>query len=489
VNRGLERGYGQYESTSFSYPTTVNRGLERGYGAYEPVGVSYPTTVNRGLERGYITELEGPFLRYPLPIGVVCVGITGQISFTLGTVLPATIDLTTLVVTIDYLLGSLPGPITVYDGGAGGFQPGYSGSVTDVSTPLENLQAVVIAADAGLQPQEIIRVQVTVDDNTAVPMYPPEQWEFCTTGIPVPEPIIIPGSDTIRGGVEAILAVEDTNLYDLTEDATLKGATLPGGWTTATTGTGSITPTVGGVVLATGGAPYSSATITNGTVFEHFDIVLDVELLGPGGARENLTVGELKFVMGSDLFRIVLDLDSQGLLVRSDMTAVGHNESGHAVRVTAPSRFSLQLVRRGAHVWAFYGTREDGVIEPLDNQRLLLNTERFTTGTGQVSFGIANSTRQVNVRTRISNFTVRSHSTVAGRLLESKVVRFKRVVGNIPAAELAEFGDAAIAVFGLFGETEDSDGFTYTLPAQRTVGQETNRRLLLVQDESIKDGD
>jgi hypothetical protein len=53
LNRGLERGWGSFESTMLSYPVSLNRGLERGYGAYEPVGMAYETTLNRGLERGY----------------------------------------------------------------------------------------------------------------------------------------------------------------------------------------------------------------------------------------------------------------------------------------------------------------------------------------------------------------------------------------------------------------------------------------------------
>ncbi len=70
LNRGLERGYGDWEPSNFTYPVTLNRGLERGYGSWEPINFTYPATNNRGLERGY-GSIDTAVDRAQLPLGLI----------------------------------------------------------------------------------------------------------------------------------------------------------------------------------------------------------------------------------------------------------------------------------------------------------------------------------------------------------------------------------------------------------------------------------
>jgi hypothetical protein len=480
LNRGLERGWGSFESTTLSYPVSLNRGLERGYGAYEPVGMAYETTLNRGLERGYITELEGPFLLYPSPVGTVCVVVASQLSFTLGAVLPRTVNLATLVVSIEYLLSHTPSPVTVYDGGAGGFQAGFTGSITDVSTTYENLQEFVVTPDAGWAELEIVRVTVDVDDDLGAPMFPTETWDFCTL-----EDIILytvaadPASDTFRGGAELVITSSGT-LQDTSEDETFLGhRTLPTPWTDVSTGSGAASIDFKrGLTLATGGAPGAVAAVRSATLLDHFDISVDMFTLGPQTARSEITEAALELICGAGELVVKVLRRPAGVVATSYYTVNGFTTPGGTVPLTSRS-FTLRLVRNGARVWAF-----------VDDTQLHSDGYFFAAGvTGTARIWVANNLTNSNVRCRVTNYKIESHARIGNRLLDNKTIIFRRLVGNVPAATLEEVGDAELAAFGLFGEAVDPTGFEYTLPTPRTVGRARNRLFELYSDEQQRDGD
>jgi hypothetical protein len=158
-----------------------------------------PVNANQTLEDGFVAEETGPFVTNEAPTGLEpCVDPITAVTFRIGTVLPRTLDLATLVVTLQE---GFDAPIIAYDGSAGGFQPGYSGSVTDVSTPLEDLRDVSITKDAGFPSDVVVRVFVALDDDLGTSLAPPVSWMFCAMGAFLATPDVIPKD----GGAEVIV--------------------------------------------------------------------------------------------------------------------------------------------------------------------------------------------------------------------------------------------------------------------------------------------
>lgn len=162
-------------------PVTVNRELDYDLVRVETDFVTtQPATINRAIESGFVSAITDPFVRDISPLGdsPCAPPESSSIEFTIGTVLPETVNLSTLVVTVRY---GVSAPVTVYNGGGGGFQAGWSGSVTDISTVDENLHRVVITPDIpGFPEFTPVAVTATAQNNLAVSPSPTPTWDFWT---------------------------------------------------------------------------------------------------------------------------------------------------------------------------------------------------------------------------------------------------------------------------------------------------------------------
>jgi hypothetical protein len=116
----------------------------------------------------FSTDTSAPVVTAPFPAnGLTGVDEDSNVSFTI-TDADAGVDLTSLIVRV--------GGVTVYDGGAGGFQPGYTGTVTDVGGG-----AYEVVVDPTLDMDSYADIDVTVDAQDLAPLpnvMPQYSWGF-----------------------------------------------------------------------------------------------------------------------------------------------------------------------------------------------------------------------------------------------------------------------------------------------------------------------
>lgn len=149
----------------------ANQTLEWSYGAKAATSRIVWGSPNQTLEWSYGAQHYGPFVRNMSPSACgCCVTATDTVSFQVGTVLPTTVALSTLVIT--FIINGVSTPVY-----AGGFQPGFSGTITDVSTAFEDLHDIEVMGD--LPGGAAIEIVVEVEDSLAVAMAPPVSWCFC----------------------------------------------------------------------------------------------------------------------------------------------------------------------------------------------------------------------------------------------------------------------------------------------------------------------
>jgi len=318
----------------------------------------------------------------------------------------------------------------------------------------------------------------------------PNAWltSFTLTAPPIRE------RDTIRGGLFLVFAAPDS-LVDTTRDRSLLSTSLPAGWNSLTSGSGGVRPTLAGLELDTGVTAGSVAGLESTDAYLRFDIAVDVELVHPTGATSSavdLAVLEARTGSGA-IARVRLRRGwgtNPALTVGfGDMVPVtGPVLTGGIVDAGARELYTLRIVRHEEYVWGFLGVRSsDGTT--YTSLTKVLDFTQFPTDTGLVRFYVSNPGYSARVRSRFTNYTVRSHARVGKRLLDNKVdVSRRRLAGNVPAATVQELGRHDIHLFGLFGEVSFPNGFEYVLPPPKTVGRESARTLFTVQDPILKDG-
>ena len=291
---------------------------------------------------------------------------------------------------------------------------------------------------------------------------------------------VLPGSDTFRGG--ALIVATTSDVLDTSRDVTL--FTDPG-WTIS----GNVT------FDATQGATFLSqtapATLTSPTSdYATFDVAVDVvPLLPPGAAADTAFIACLEHDVGGVVARVCLvrgAFSSPSTLVAIGEAFAGDPHAGFAV---APSGVvTLRLVRNLGRMYGFVGTRTG--VDDYTSLTQVLDAVVPLFGEATGSIRLASRTASSNAITSavFRNYTVRSHGSINGRLFDNKFVpTIRQVVGNVPAATLAEVGLAEISVFGLFGNVSSEESFQYTLPAPRTVGNEIVRTLRTYQDPVVRD--
>lgn len=314
-------------------------------------------------------------------------------------------------------------------------------------------------------------------------------WEFVAPPVVVIPVYVDPVTDTIRGGSD-LAASAAVTILDTTRDTTFFARTLPSPW--STTGSGTVTPTLFGVTLDTGGAPNVSAGITSSVEFLNGDFAIDFEPMSPRYAAKGIVeLVTFRLTMGSSFVRVRARLGTQQTnprqaIVESDASIGGIFYPGNAVALDLNAISTLRIVRHAGRIFTFVGTRDDrGTYTSLTP---LFRESAFpATTTGILDAFVSNGTQRTRVLTRVSNFTVRSHLRIGPRLLENKLDRPGRILGTVPAATLAEVGPVDVAMFGLFGEAITTNGFTYTLPPARTIAVAANKSLKAYLDTVIKD--
>lgn len=419
------------------------------------------------------------------PVGPVCVdGSTTAPTFEVVALSPPdTVDLANLTVIVTYAATVE----MVYTAAA--FVAPYDTSAAPVhtSTPLEDVQTFVLTRTGGWPASTVFDIAVFGVTTGLAPYY--AEWSFCTLAAPPipPAPVsphVYPDDDTIRGGSEVVfyLTPAGVDLLDASRDESFLSLTLPAPalptFLTATSGSGEVRPTTDGLQLRTGPIPTSDALVyTDPADLEHFDVAVDVDLLGyprdfASSAPAVLAELSFGFVPTGGTYAGAQLVLPRGSSLPSALGIFSDHRPGAVVPLTqaqAASRLTLRVVRHADRVWAFVGTRRPTELLYTSLTPLLARSN-FPTGPGLLRLRVAHAGPE-GVITRFRRFTVQSHATIDDVLVDSiAVVSATRIVANVPATVLERRGTRDIAVFGLFGEALGPDLFTYTLPDPRTVG-------------------
>lgn len=447
-----------------------NQSLEWAYGTKNAPSRTYWGTPNQSLEAYYAPERLGPFVRgiSPNTCGC-CITTSGSVSFVIGRLLPATVDLTTLVVTFT-VNGT---PVVVYDDGAGGFQPGYSGTLVPVLDAFEDLHAFTVTPDAGFAGSSVVEVQVEVADSLAVALAPPVAWTFCVLAAPPVPPSaptfrMVPPEVSIRGGAQLLVA-GDTDLVDETRTVVFDGLS---GWSTVTSGSGAVS--TGGLRLDTGLSRLSVAGVESPDDYDHVDAEATVRV--PPTGLGWLAVLEARTGSGA-LCRVLVERNVTGVLARGEATVNGQLQPGGAFVLAPSDEVRLRIVRNGSRVFGFV----DGLS--------VMHVVDFATDAGPLRVYTKNTSNSRLV-SRPVRVDIGSHVRVGERLLEDKVeVDVRRIVGRVPAAALSDVGPVDVTTFGVFGSRTVTDALVYVLPVERTLTASARQVMVVVQDPVLKDGE
>lgn len=469
------------------YRASLNRSLEAGFVHQETYTQKFfPVAPNRSLEAGLVMLMTGPYVVNPTPAASPCTNPSAVvIGFDVRTLLPRTVSLANTTVTVQ--LGATT-PETAYSAGA--FQAGYSGSVTDTSTTLENRRTFAFTRTALLTEGIFVTVVITSQDDLAVAMAPPFSFVFLTCIIPpapTPDtPLYRPLTDTLRGGADLFALVPGIDIATTEEDQTFAGLrALPTDWLLSGAN-GVATFAARGLELSVPAIAGSAAVLTRDVLYPDFDAAVTVLPIVPEAVRGELRLAgaplvvqaaRLRFTTSAgDTASLTLLREGTALRVIGEIVAYGRSLNAGARVVDVPAEgLQLQIVRNEARVWLFVAGETLG------------DTDAFGADTGNITFDVGNLSRRIPVRTRFSDYRVESHVRLGSRLLEAKSIRFDAILGTVPAAPLDEVGPVDVQVFGLFGTATTEDGFIYTLPPLRTVGVDRAHTLQTVQDVAVKD--
>lgn len=297
-----------------------------------------------------------------------------------------------------------------------------------------------------------------------------------TTGVNV-----LPGQDTYRGG--ALIVLSTGGLLDTSRDAPL--SELPGGWSAS----GLVDFRQGALLRGTSSTP---AVLTSADAdYVNFDAAVDVEPLSPPDRPSSpALIACLEHTTSTETVRVCLVRGA--FSAPSQLLGIGEAFVGDPTPGVAPVASGVQtlrLVRNEGRVYGFVATRG----APADSYvRLTKILDAPAPGvdvsTGSLRLVSRAESSQRTTAALFRNFTVRSHASINGRLLDQKTVPTGRqVVGRVPRATIEEVGLGTVSIFGLFGSVTATNTFRYTLPTPRTVGNEIVRTLRTYQDPVIRD--
>lgn len=412
-----------------------------------------------------LAETDPPFLANQVPTpGALGILPTTTVALRVDD-LDSGVLLSSVIISID----AGGGPVVAYTSSA--YQAGYTGTAIAGGTAGYDF---VITPGAPIGPGLIsIRVQATdVDGNVLDTTY-----TFTTIALLA----VLPGVDTIRGGRELVFTAANLPLDGGgLLDETLRAIVLPSGWTPTLVGTGRTRSTLVGLELDTGSQASSSVVLTtDDSTLAHFDLAIDVEVLHPlapiPGLGE-LVLLALELLTGAgDVFQLRLRLrgyedPTRALATFATTPFGGTTKTFGTVPVEMDALrgpLTLRLVRNDTTVWAFVGSRDAALNADawVSDPTLIGVAIAQPTGTVRPQLAVRNGTAGTSAIVRVQNYTVRSHVTIAGRLLDEKKVPFSTVLtGRVPAATLLNLGASAVSLFGPFGRAEGASAFRYTTP-------------------------
>jgi hypothetical protein len=377
-----------------------------------------------------------------------------------------------------------------------GNDPSSQSVVVSASSPAESTSHDVFAIMLGLQTQIAPPAQSESPSHDFFGV----RLHQCAFVFPPPPPQgfgeIVPNSDTIRGG-KLVAVATAAPLLDTTQDQPFFSLGLPDptAWVPVVVNSGTVTPTAKGLVIDTGLASGSSAGMVSEKAYANFDLMLDVELQAPvPGTLGLFDLVSLEATSAAGaVARVMLRLgvgSRPGAVVAWGDTQVPGQPviiGGTAILASAAGVLTLRVVRNGVRIFGFVGQRDStGAFTELAK---VIDSRTFVPDSGAVRFAARNNTPGGRARTRVSNLTFRSHTTISSRLLDNKDdLSQRRIFGFVPAASLPEIGLRDVVIFGLFGQIVLTNGFLYTLPPEKTVGVTSASSLATVIDPALRDG-
>lgn len=297
---------------------------------------------------------------------------------------------------------------------------------------------------------------------------------------------VFPAQDTIRGGSDIFIAA-DGQLLDLSEDESFLSESLPSAWSTASSGSAVVSSTLLGVELKVGPTSTGVAALaTSAGTFGHFDATIDVEVLsGPPvnvvdavdlALFEHRIDANTRFYVALSVLPLL-----SGVYARAFIIQTGTFEplvAGTTTPISVTGKLTLRLIRNLSNVFASVGVRSE-TSDSFVSEIPLLQYTQFSALPGDFRFEVKNQTNAVGVRTRFSDFEIRTHGTIDGELLvEKSVLSDRRISGVVPATTIDRRGLRDIVLFGLFGELVQTDGFEYTLPSPMTASRRAGQDFL-----------
>ena len=301
---------------------------------------------------------------------------------------------------------------------------------------------------------------------------------------------IQPDAATLHGGDAAVVYANQT-LYDTSQDETLQSAALPAGWSTAHVGSGYATATTGGLVLTTGAAAGALGRVAANTTGSYYDLRVQVESVQMAGTQAD--VGALVVLTGTDQVRLALYRNASETVARMLVIRSGQTIYRSALPLELGLIQDLRVVVGDDLVWALTKQREASE-RASDVQWSMIGSVRLP------GFGDAAKTIYLQadndpvsggfVRTRFTNYQVRSAVAISNRLLIGTTSASSyRIEGTIPAATHKELGPVDFEAFGPWGHLRREGGFTYVLPPSKQVEGavgSTTAQLIFTSDKQIR---
>lgn len=198
-----------------TYPVSETRTVAPGMGRFlsapTPGAHSYPVSQNRSVTPSPGLFFHSPYRTAETPFNPPsCVSVLSSIGFELRTYDPATIDLSTVVVTLSYSSG---GSFVVYDGSAGGFQTGVTGTVTNSNTGILEIETFSFTLNNGLPSSTTITVTISGDDSTGAAIVSTPAWSFTTCPGAVATPSTVPNDGGYIVAVTGALRFSDGQYF------------------------------------------------------------------------------------------------------------------------------------------------------------------------------------------------------------------------------------------------------------------------------------
>jgi hypothetical protein len=247
---------------------------------------------------------------------------------------------------------------------------------------------------------------------------------------------INPPFDTFRGGgfvtISSQAGLVTTGLDQSFQDG------VPGTWPNLSINGGSVSRDGRfGVVLNAGAGTSGVAGLQSPSMFRHFDVAIDIDVIGPPHSVTPIDIASLELVSGLNVARVRIVQEGLVTTARGDLFLNGTQiPSGVSAVPSTATTLTLRLVRADTHLYGFIGKRDvnTGVYSELTQ---VLSYPTFPAGLGNITISTRNNGTTAGSRIRISNFTVRSSAAISYRLLDNKIdAEEHRLVGFVPAASL-----------------------------------------------------